>query len=321
MRFWESNRLPDSGVMIQTAKAALVATCTLAAATYVHLSFRLRRGAIAGRSSLFLALFLAAASGFAQLTPEQTQEIIRHSAQATHTDWERAPDFDFCEVDTTKTGSRTSAVLMIAGSPYYRLVQVNGEDLSPDKDAAEQQRLTSTIQQRQRETPEEKAKRIAKYQKERNRDRQLLEQFADAMNFTFSGHEVVDSHQVEVFEATPRADYVPKRMETKVLTGLKGKLWIDESSFRWVKVQAEAVKPVSIVGFLARVEPGTELELQERPINAEDWLPRHFRMHARARILFLVNKSSETNESYFNYQLNGKLSIDSCKRKNATEDQ
>ena len=273
-----------------------------------------------GRPIVFLTLFLASASGFAQVTPEQTQEIIRHSAQATHADWERAPDFDFCEVDTTKIGTRTSAVLMIAGSPYYRLVQVNGEDLSPAQDAAEQ-RLTSTIQQRQRETPDAKAKRIAKYQNERYRDQQLLEQLTDAMNSTFSGREVVDSHQVEVFEATPRPDYVPKSMETKVLTGLKGKLWVDESSFRWVKVQAEAVKPISIGGFLARVEPGTQFELQERPINAEIWLSRLFKMQARAKILFLVNKSSDTNESYFNYEPNGKLSIDSCKRKNASEQQ
>ena len=53
-----------------------------------------------------------------------------------------------------------------------------------------------------------------------------------------------------------------------MLTGLKGKLWIDESSFRWGKVEAEAVKPVSIVGFLARMEAGTQFELQECPINA-----------------------------------------------------
>jgi hypothetical protein len=40
----------------------------------------------------------------------------------------------------------------------------------------------------------------------------LLERLTDAMNFTFSGHEVVDSHQVEIFEATPRPDYVPKAL-------------------------------------------------------------------------------------------------------------
>jgi len=83
------------------------------------------------RPIILLTLSLASASGFAQATSEQTQEIIRHSAQAPHAEWERAPDFDYCEVDTTKTGSRTSAVLMIAASLYDRLVQVNGEDLSP----------------------------------------------------------------------------------------------------------------------------------------------------------------------------------------------
>jgi hypothetical protein len=271
------------------------------------------------RLVVFLTLFLATASGLAQMTPAQTQEVIRHSAQATHSDWERAPGFDFCEVDKTKTGSRTSAVLMIAGSPYYRLVQLNGEDLSPDQEAAEKRRLASVIEERQRETADEKAKRTAKYQKERHHDQQLLEQLTEAMNFTFAGHDVVDSHQVDVFEATPRPDYVPKNMETQVLTGMKGKLWIDQSSFRWVKVQAEVVKPVSMVGFLARVEPGTQFEMQERPINAEIWLPRQFTMQAHAKVLFLVNKSSATDERYFNYEPNGKLSIDSCKSKNASE--
>jgi len=35
-------------------------------------------------------------------------------------------------------------------------------------------------------------------------------------------------------------------------------------------------------------------------------------MQARAKILFLVNKCLRTNEGYFNYEPNGKLSIDSC---------
>lgn len=271
------------------------------------------------RLVVFLTLFLATASGLAQMTPAQTQEIIRHSAQATHSDWERAPEFDFCEVDKTKTGSRTSAVLMIAGSPYYRLVQLNGEDLSPDQEAAEKRRLASVIEERQHETADEKTKRTAKYQKERQHDRQMLGQLTEAMNFTFAGHDVVDSHQVDVFEATPRPDYVPKSMETQVLTGMKGKLWIDERSFRWVKVHAEVVKPVFMAGFLARVEPGTQFELQERPVNAEIWLPRLFTMQAHAKVLFLVNTSSATNESYFNYEPNGKLSIDSCKSKNASD--
>jgi len=94
---------------------------------------------------------------------------------------------------------------------------------------------------------------------------------------------------------------------------MKGKLWIDHTSFRWVKVQAEVVKPVSIAGFLARVEPGTRFELQERPINPSIWLAHVFTMQSRAKILFLISKSSEANETYFNYKPNGTLSINTCK--------
>jgi hypothetical protein len=265
------------------------------------------------RPIALLILPLFSACSLCQMPPEQTREIIRRSAQATQADWDRAPGFDFCEVDKTKTGSRTSAVLMIEGSPYYRVVQANSVDLPPAQEAAEQKRLASTIQRRQHETPDEKARRTAQYQKERHGDRELLEQLTEAMNFTFAGQEVVDSHLVDVFEAVPRAGYVPKSMQMQVLPGMKGKLWIDHTSFRWVKVQAEVVKPVSIAGFLARVEPGTRFELQERPINPSIWLAHVFTMQSRAKILFLISKSSEANETYFNYEPNGTLSINTCK--------
>jgi hypothetical protein len=198
------------------------------------------------RPIALLILPLFSACSLCQMAPEQTREIIRRSAQATQADWDRAPGFDFCELDKTKTGSRTSAVLMIEGSPYYRVVQVNGVDLPPAQEAAEQKRLAFTIQRRQHETSDERSRRTAQYQKERHRDRELLEQLTEAMDFTFVGQEVVDSHPVDVFEALPRSGYVPKSTQMQVLPGMKGKLWIDQTSFRWVKVRAEVVRPVSI---------------------------------------------------------------------------
>lgn len=270
---------------------------------------------MSSRPIALLILPLFSACSLCQMAPEQIREIIHRSAQVTQADWDRAPGFDFCELDKTKTGSRTSAVLMIEGSPYYRVVQVNGVDLPPAQEAVEEKRLASTIQRRQHETSDERAKRTAQYQKERHGDRELLEQLTEAMNFTFVGQEAVDSHPVDVFEAVPRAGYVPKSMQMQVLPGMKGKLWIDQTSFRWVKVQAEVVKPVSIAGFLARVEPGTRFELQERPITSSIWLAHVFTMQSRAKILFFISKSSEANETYFNYKPNGTLSINTCKNK------
>ena len=84
-----------------------------------HLQRRLikirRMSLMFGQPSALLILPFLPAGGLGQVSPAQTREIIRRSAEATQADWERAPAFDFCEVDKTKIGSRTSAVLMIEG--------------------------------------------------------------------------------------------------------------------------------------------------------------------------------------------------------------
>lgn len=270
------------------------------------------------RPFAILGLLWLPVCSFGQMTATQTQETIRRSAQATHADWERASNFDFCERDQTKVGSRTYAVLMIEGSPYNRLVQVNDSDLSSEQEALEQQKLASTVQRRHKETPEQRSKRATQYQKERRRDQELLEQLTAAMDFTSVGTEWVDSRPVDVFEATPHRGYVPISRDTHVLTAMKGKLWIDPSSFRWIKVQAGVVKPVSIVGFMARVQPGTRFTLEESPIATDMWLPRHFAVQSRAKIAFFFEKYSEADETYFDYKPNGTLSADSCKSNNAT---
>ncbi|HEV2272510.1 MAG TPA: hypothetical protein VGR96_00015 [Acidobacteriaceae bacterium] len=272
-----------------------------------------------GRPSTLLLFVLCffPAGGLGQLTPAQTRDFVRRSAQVQQTNWKHAPEFDFCETDKTKDGTRTSAVFMIEGSPYYRLVQLNGQDLPPAQESQEKARLAAARQKRARESQQEKAKRVAQYQKERQQDQQLLAQLTQAMRFTFVDSETAGAHSVYMFDATPRPSYDPPSMETQVLTGMKGRLWIEQSSAQWVKVEAQVVQPVSIAGFLARVEPGTRFGLEVSPVTPEIWLPHHYTMQSRARIVFLFNKVSQDDETYFHYVPNGKLTADACRSKNA----
>jgi hypothetical protein len=91
-------------------------------------------------------------------------------------------------------------------------------------------------------------------------------------------------------------------MEAQVLTGMRGQLWIDQKTFQWVKVVAEVVHPVSIGGFLARVEPGTRFELEEAPVGDGIWLPSHFSEKSDAKVLHVFNHASQDDETYFDYQ-------------------
>lgn len=242
------------------------------------------------------------------------QDIISRSAQAIHEDWERAPNFDFCELDEHVKTTKTYQVIMISGSPYNRLVAMNGNALSPEMQSAEAEKLAAAILQRQKETAEAHQQRIAQYEKERQRDQQLLEELTRAMEFTFTGYETVDAHETYVLDAKPKHGYVPRSVVTRVLTGMQGRLWIDRASYRWVKVKAEVVHPVTIEGFVARVEPGTQFELEETPVEDPSaiWLASHFKMQSRAKIFWLFPKSSMEDETYFHYKVNGALSAETC---------
>ena len=241
-------------------------------------------------------------SALSATTPYDAKAIIQRSLEANAADWKAAPEYDFFERDQQSGGgTKTYEDLMILGSPYERLVAVNGKPLSPEQQAQEQRKLEATIVRRRNESALERAERIETYEKDRKRDQMLMDQLTKALDFTFLGEQKLDGHDVYVLKATPRPGYQPPTMETEVLTGMQGKLWIDQKTFQWAKVEAQVLHPVSIEGFLAQVEPETRFELEKMPVEDDIWLPKHFAMKSQARILFLFSRKSQENETYYGY--------------------
>ena len=232
---------------------------------------------------------------------EDATSIIKKSADVNDRDWVAAPQFDNSERDIDKNGDKTYEVTMLLGSPYQRLTAVNGHALGPAQQKEEQRKYENAVQKRQHESPAEKSARIAKYDADRKRDYMLLEQMTVAFDFSLLGEQDLMGHRVYVLKATPRNGYRPPNRDSAVLTGMEGTLWIDHDSFQWVKVQARVVHPVSIEGFLARVEPGTEFEFEKEPVSADIWLAKHFSMKSNARVLFVFPHRGQEDDSYFNY--------------------
>lgn len=191
---------------------------------------------------------------------------------------------------------------MIEGSPYQRLIEVNGQPLSKEQAADEQRKMQQEIARRKAESPGARRSRIDDYQKDRNRDNELMKQLTVAFNFKLIGKKTVNSRDVYVLKATPRPGYRPPNMETQVLTGMQGELWIDAQTYQWVKVTAKVIHPVSIEGFLAEVEPGTQFELEKMPVTDSIWLPQHFSVKSHSKILHLFNHSTTDDETYSDYK-------------------
>lgn len=252
-------------------------------------------------SRLTLVLVFCVSAVCGSVGQNNADAIIQRSVEANKRDWEAAPKFDCSERDRTHDGVKTYQDTMISGSPYQRLVAVNGKPLTPAQTAEEKRKLENTISERKKESPQKRAERIAKYEDERKRDHSMMDEMVKAFDFKLLGETKLNGHAVYSLRASPRHGYKPPNMEAQALTGMQGKLWVDKKTFQWVKVEAKVTRPVSIKGFLAQVEPGTYFELEKIPVAPGIWLAEHFSMRSRAKVLKLIPKNDEEDVTYFNY--------------------
>jgi hypothetical protein len=251
---------------------------------------------------------LTMASAERVVAANTVQEIVQRSVQNADADWAAAPQYAFRERDVvTQHGRQTTKtfqVTMLEGSPYNKLIAVNDQQLPPAQTEQESQKYRQEMDRRRKETASERQKRIAKYQAERRQDHALMSEMMKAFDFTLRGQETVNGHRCFVLDAIPRASYQPTSRDTKVLLGMRGKMWIDVEQYQWVKVHAEVFRPVVFGLFIAHVQPGTEFTLEQTPVQNNIWLPSHFSTRVKATVL-LFSKRSLDDETYSAYQRTG----------------
>jgi hypothetical protein len=191
---------------------------------------------------------------------------------------------------------------MIDGSQYHRLVAIHDRPLSSGEQAEEENKLRAEVLRRGHESERERRKRVAKFLKEREQDHAMLKEMVAAFDFRPAGEANINGRDCLVFDAQPKPGYQPKTRETKVLSSMKGKLWIDKSQHQWVRVQAEVMRPVSMYGILAKVGAGTHFFLEQAPIAGNLWLPVRFSVSVKASALGFINENSNDDETYRDYK-------------------
>jgi hypothetical protein len=254
-----------------------------------------------------ILLLISALCSSAVAQQPTAEQIVTRSCTAMNGDWKAIPEYSYNERDVeSKHGHsktvKTHRVLTIDGSTYNELIAVNDEPLSAPLRAREEAKLTEEIEKRNHESPAERNRRVAKYLKERHQDHELMQQMAKAFDFTFLGEDVLNGHKVWLLNADPNPAYVPTNAETKVLLGMKGRLWVDQEHYHWVKVKAEVMKPISLFGFIAKVQAGTRFMLEQAPVAPGVWLPKHFTTDVNASALGFIDESSTDDETYGNYR-------------------
>jgi hypothetical protein len=260
-----------------------------------------------GSVTAFLLAATAATAYAAEIPNGDVHELVQRSAAKIVSDWNEAPNYSFVERDVVSkhdgpASVKVFEVVMLDGSPYERLIAIDDRPLSAAEQASEAHKVRSELRKRERESEDSRTKRVSKYVKERHENGALLKAMVDAFAFSLVGSESVNNHDCWVLDAAPKPGYQPTSRETKVLAGMRGRMWVDKASGQWVRVQAEVFQTVNFYGFFAKVRPGTKFMLEQEQVADNLWLPKHFKTQVSASVLGFFNQDSEEDDTYTNYR-------------------
>lgn len=246
------------------------------------------------------------------LSEAQIRDLIRNSADKDVENTKRQRDYTYIRRDEERkldskgkaksTESKTYEVMVLAGEHAEKLIARNDKPLSEKDAKKEDEKIQKLIARGEKESDSDRKKRLAKAEKETEEERQFVREVADAYQFRLRGVEDVHGRPAYVVDADPLPGYKPRLKDAKILPKVRMRLWIDKAEQQWVKIDIECIDTFSIGLFLARINKGSTIHVEQTRVNDEVWLPRHVNLKVDARIVLLKNFDAEYDVTFRDYQ-------------------
>jgi hypothetical protein len=232
------------------------------------------------------------------------RQIVGLSVAATERSWQARDHYTYLERDEDRRLDSLGRVksedvdvtrmTLVNGARFEQLMEHNGQLPS----AKEQKKSDEDLDKLKHETPVEQTARLQKDQENRSFLRDLLEAF----DFHLIGEETVGGRPAYVLQATPHPGYRAHGKYGKMFSKVEGRLWVDKQDFGWVKVDGEVTQSFSMGLFVARVQRGSRIILEQTCVGGAVWVPKRLEMRASARILFLKSLDIERVLTYSDYR-------------------
>ena len=105
-----------------------------------------------------------------------------------------------------------------------------------------------------------------------------------------------------MLQATPHPGYHANGKYGKIFNKVEGKLWVDKQDFGWIKVDGQVTQAFSMGLFVARVQRGSRIILDQTCVGDAVWVPKRLEVRASARILFLKSLDIDRILIYSDYR-------------------
>jgi hypothetical protein len=286
--------------------------------------FFMARGAIARRGQLVImsVCCLTALAGVAQGKNDQRSAAQRGASTATQPVQEGTPDswaqaaadselkmkdaprvvpLRYLQRKVDAKGDTTREVIESAQGNVARLIERNGQPITAQEDASERDRLKSDLQSSDN------------FEKHRKRDEdtraeimKLISLLPQAMIYSYTPGQPqmkhADGRQV-VLNFHPKPSFRPPTLLANVLTGLAGRVWIDERSHCVTRIEANVLQPVNFgFGVVAKIFPGGTVALEQVPTVGDRWAYSRVDEDLVARVLMLKTIPEKGSITSWNFR-------------------
>jgi len=196
--------------------------------------------------------------------------------------------------EVNERGDRVRDQIESKDGTVARLILRDGHPLSPEEDAAERDRLKAQLA-----SPSTFYDHVRNEQKNKKSYTELLTQMPDAMLWSYTaGQPQLPNLQpatgnlqpLVVLDFTPNPKWSPPSLVSEALTGIKGRVWIDPSSRRVVRVEAELFRAINLGwGILAHIYPPGNAVLQQTDAGNQRWTVEHIDEQVNLKVALVKN--------------------------------
>ncbi len=247
-----------------------------------------------------------------KLSQQQMQQLLRVVADKDIENDKRLRDYTYIERDeehkldgkgqVKSTEVKTYEVMEIYGEQVQRLIEKDDKALDAKDAAREEEKIQKIVDKRKNESEDDRKKREQKEEKDREEGRQFVREIADAYNFKLVGTESVGEREAWVIDGEPRPGFEPHMKESKFLSKLRGRVWIDKGDLQLAKMDVECLDTISWGLFLARFHRGSRFTLEQTRVNDEVWLPLHVAAKIDVRLALLKNFDVNVEQTFRDYK-------------------
>lgn len=220
--------------------------------------------------------------------PIPAGQLVREVVYNEQNDHARHGFWRYWVVRHSPSGALLENQVETADGPVARLTLIDGQELTPEMQQQENERLGRLLNSR-----DEQAQRLRQFDEDEERIGRILELLPTAFVFEYDGEES-GCYRLR-FQPNP-ADR-ENTIEARIFHAMSGTLWVDERSKRLARLEGHVDENVDFgFGILGRLYKGGWFQLVREQVSATEWKTKSLEVHMNIRALLVKTFARDTSE-------------------------